>query len=86
MALEIRGLECHIGIAGRMALVECVGRKAGHLIINFVGHFFGDAVCHAAGALVAGVGAAMDEMLPFGLHHGVLLFTHGTADIICLAE
>ena len=86
MTLEIRGLECHIGIAGRMALVECVGRKAGHLIINFVGYFFGDAVCHAAGALVAGVGAAMDEMLPFGLHHGVLLFTHGAADIICLAE
>ena len=69
-----------------MALVEGVGRKAGHLIVNFVCNLFRDAVCHTARALVAGVCAAVDKMFPLCLHHSVFLLAHGTADIICLPE
>ena len=86
MALEVGCLECDVGVAGRVALVERIGRKAGHLVVNFVGHFFRDAVGYAARALVAGVGAAMDKMLPLGLHNGVLLLAHGAADVVCLPK
>ena len=86
MALEVGCLECHIGITGGMTLVEGVGCKAGHLIVNFVCNLFRDTVCHTARALVAGVCAAVDKMFPLRLHHSVFLLAHGTADIICLPE
>ena len=69
-----------------MALIEGVRRKTRHLIVDLIGHFLGDAVGNTAGAFVARLGAAVDKMLPFRLHHGVLLFAHGAADIVCLSE
>ena len=86
MALEVSGLECHIGVAGRMALVECVRSKTGHLIVDLVGDLFRNAVGHTAGALVARLGAAVHEVLSLSLHHSVLLFAHGTADVVGLPE
>ena len=86
MTLEISRLECDISVAGRMAFIEGVGRKTRHFIVNFVGNFLGDAIGDTARAFVARLGAAMDKMLAFCLHHRVLLFTHGTADVICLSE
>ena len=86
MALEISGLESHIGVAGRMALVEGVGRKAGHLVVDLVCHLLRDTVGNAAGAFVAGLGAAVHKMFPLGFHDGVLLFAHGAANVICLSE
>ena len=86
MALEVGRLECDVGIAGGVALVEGVGGKTGHFVVNFVRHLFRNAVCHTAGALVARVGAAMDKMLTLCFHDGVFLLAHGAADIVCLTE
>ena len=69
-----------------MALVEGVGRKAGHFIVDLVCHLLRDAVGNAARAFVAGLGAAVHKMFPLGFHDGVLLFAHGAADVICLPE
>ena len=86
MALEISRLECHISVAGRMALVESVGRKAGHFVVDLVCYLLRDAVGNTARAFVAGLGAAVHKMFPLGFHDGVLLFAHGAADVICLSE
>ena len=69
-----------------MALVEGVGRKAGHLVVDLVCHLLRDAVGYATGAFVAGLGAAVHKMFPLCLHDGMLLFAHGAADVICLPE
>ena len=66
--------------------IEGVGRKTRHFIVDLVGDFLGDAIGDTARAFVARLGAAVDKMLAFCLHHRVLLFTHGTADVICLSE
>ena len=86
MTLEISRLECHISVAGRMALVEGVGRKAGHFVVDLVCYLLRDAVGNTARAFVAGLGAAVHKMFPLGFHDGVLLFAHGAADVICLSE
>ena len=69
-----------------MALVEGVGRKAGHFVVDLVCYLLRDAVGNTARALVAGLGAAVHKMFPLGFHDGVLLFAHGAADVICLSE
>ena len=86
MALEVSGLESHIGVAGRMALVEGVGRKTGHFVVDLVCHLLRDTVGNAPRTFVAGLGAAVHKMFPLGFHDGVLLFAHGAADVICLPE
>ena len=86
VALEVGGLVGDVGIAGRVALVEGVGGEAGHLVVDLVGDLFGDAVGHAPRALVARLGAAVDEVLPLGLHDGVLFLAHGAADVVRLPE
>ena len=62
VALEVGGLEGHVGVAGRVGLVEGVGGKAAHIVVDLVGHCLRDAVVDAAGALLARLGAAMDKM------------------------
>ena len=69
-----------------MAFIEGVGRKTRHFIVDLVGDFLGDAIGDTARAFVTRLGAAVDKMLAFCLHHRVLLFAHGTADVICLSE
>ena len=86
MALEVSGLECHISVAGRMALVEGVGRKAGHFVVDLVCHLLRDAVGNAARTFVTGFGTAVHKVLPLCFHDSVLLFAHGAADVICLSE
>ena len=86
MALEISRLESHIGVAGRMALIESVGRKAGHLVVDLVCHLLRDAVGNAARTFVTGFGTAVHKVLPLCFHDSVLLFAHGAADVICLPE
>ena len=86
MALEVSGLKSHISVAGGVALVEGVGRKAGHLVVDLVCHLLRDAVGNAARAFVTGLRAAVHKVLPLCFHDGVLLFAHGAADVICLPE
>ena len=86
MALEVSGLEGYISVTGRVALVESVGCKAGHLIVDLVRDLFRDAVCHTARAFVTRLGAAVHKVLPLCLHDGVLLFAHGAADVVCLSK
>ena len=69
-----------------MTLVEGVGRKAGHFVVDLVCYLLRDAVGNTPRALMAGLGAAVHKMFPLGFHDGVLLFAHGAADVICLPE
>ena len=85
MAFEIRCLERHIGVTGRVGFVEGVGSEADHIVINLIGHLGGDSVFDTSRAFLARVGAAIYKMLPFRLHHLVLLFAHGAAHIVGLA-
>ena len=68
MALEVGCLEGHVGVAGRVGLVEGVGGKTDHIIVDLVCHCLRDAVFDAASALLARLGASMDKMLALGLH------------------
>ena len=86
VALEVGGLVGDVGVAGRVALVEGVGGKAGHLVVDLVGHLLRNAVGHAPGAFLARLGAAVDKVLPLGLHDGVLFLAHGPADVVGLPE
>ena len=38
------------------------------------------------GHSLTGLGAAVHKVLSLGLHDGMFLFAHGTADIVCLTE
>jgi len=69
-----------------MALVEGVGGKTGHFVVDLVCHLLRDTVGNAPRTFVAGLGAAVHKMFPLGFHDGVLLFAHGAADVICLPE
>ena len=86
VALEVGGLERDIGVAGRVRFVEGIGRERDHLVVDLVRHLFGNAVFDAAGAFLAGVGAAVDKVGALGLHDLELFLAHGAADIVGLAE
>src|SRR5699024_3049617 len=67
----------HHRIAGRMGLVEGVLGKIHHLIIDFSCHLFRNSVFHTAGNALLLI--SVNEVVPLLFHHGLLLFTHGTA-------
>ena len=84
VAFEVRRAERHDRVANRVRLVECVVCKIHDLVKQTCRNCFG----HAAldGAVNAQLLVAVDEVdaLLFQLLH--LLFTHGAAHHICLAE
>ena len=86
MALEVGCLEGHVGVAGRVGLVEGVGGKTDHIIVDLVCHCLRDAVFDAASALLARLGASMDKMFALGLHDLELFLAHSAAHIVGLAE
>ena len=86
VAFQIRSLERHVGVAGGVGFVERIRRKADHIVVNFVGNIFRHAVGNTACALLARLLAAVDKVLTLRLHDLELLFTHGAADVISLAE
>ena len=75
------------GVGRGVGLVEGVGGKGDHLVVDVVGHVLRHAVAHTAGDghMAVFIHHAVDEILPLLLHDFVLLLGHGAAHQVAAA-
>ncbi len=82
IALEPCGFDANDRISGGVGLVEGIGRKSSHLVINLRGNFLRNAIADAAGYVNGAVfiELAVDEVFALLRHDLVLFLRHRTAD------